>query len=331
MTGVDEQEIAHYVERVRAALADLPPADRDELTEDLVEHLTEVAAEADGSLTERLGPPEAYAAELRSAAGAGTPDSTPNLDQRIATGVLRVRARLRAVDARLGPTIGYASASEFLGLLRPAWWLLRGYLAAMLISVMFGGVPVGLLPRLGGSALAALLLLGVCVVASVWLGRRAAQLRRWPRRLVGAAGAVLAVFAVVGFFEADQDVVDSGYEYYATPVAHDQYRVRDVYVYDSEGRLITGARLFDQDGTPIRLGVPDCLEQTEPPVVSDRVPVVPAYPHCPERAPFRFGPLPAPTPPVPTPPAEPTAAPSPTAAATSTAAPEPTASPSPSA
>ncbi|MBO4207104.1 HAAS signaling domain-containing protein, partial [Micromonospora echinofusca] len=296
MTVVDEQEIARYVEQVRAALADLPPTVRDELTEDLVEHLTEVAAEADGALTERLGPPEAYAAELRSAAGAGTPGQTPNLDQRVATAVLRARARLRAVDARLGPVIGYASASEFLRLLRPAWWLLRGYLAAMLISVMFGGVPVGLLPRLGGSALAALLLLGVCVVTSVWLGRRTPRLRRWPRRLVGASGAVLAVFAVVGFFEADQDVVDGGYGYYAEPVAHERY-VRDVYVYDSEGRLVTGARLFDQDGTPIRLGVPDCPERTglagpmdpEP----DPVPVVPAYPHCPERAPFRFGPAPA--------------------------------------
>ena len=67
---VTEQEITDYVARVRAALADLPPGQRDELTEDLADHLTEVAAEAEGTLVERLGEPETYAAELRAAAGA---------------------------------------------------------------------------------------------------------------------------------------------------------------------------------------------------------------------------------------------------------------------
>jgi hypothetical protein len=53
-----EQEIAGYVERVRQALADLPPTVRDELLEDLPEHLAEVAAEDAGAFAERLGPPE---------------------------------------------------------------------------------------------------------------------------------------------------------------------------------------------------------------------------------------------------------------------------------
>lgn len=65
-------EVADYVAQVRSALADLPAATRDELLEDLTEHLTEVAAEGQGSLAERLGPPAAYAAALRSAAGAPT-------------------------------------------------------------------------------------------------------------------------------------------------------------------------------------------------------------------------------------------------------------------
>ena len=46
MTVMDGPEISGYVERVRAALADLPPEVRDELTEDLPEHLAEVQAEA---------------------------------------------------------------------------------------------------------------------------------------------------------------------------------------------------------------------------------------------------------------------------------------------
>ncbi|MGV9767766.1 HAAS signaling domain-containing protein, partial [Micromonospora tulbaghiae] len=66
---VTGQEITDYVDRVRAALADLPPGVRDELTEELPEHLAEVAAEGEGTLVDRLGTPEAYAAELRAAAG----------------------------------------------------------------------------------------------------------------------------------------------------------------------------------------------------------------------------------------------------------------------
>jgi hypothetical protein len=62
-------EIARYATAVRAAFADRPGPERELLLEDLEDHLQEVAAEAGGSLTERLGRPEAYAAELRASAG----------------------------------------------------------------------------------------------------------------------------------------------------------------------------------------------------------------------------------------------------------------------
>ncbi|MDG4817376.1 hypothetical protein O7628_17940 [Micromonospora sp. WMMD956] len=292
---VTEQEIADYVTRVRAALADLPPHVRDELTEDLPEHLAEVAAESDGSLADRLGAPEAYAMELRAAAGAGGPAAARNLDQRAAAAVAGVRARLRAADVRVGPILGYASASEYLRLLRPAWWVLRGYLAAMLITVVTTGVPFGLLPRLGGSTLAALLLLGVCVVGSVWLGRRTPALTRWPRIALRAGTAVLAIFAFVGFVDADDRLGwnESGYE--STSV--ESPYVSDVYVYDREGRLVEDARLFDQNGNPIRIGYPECERAGLP--ESGRA--LPVYPYCPENAPFQAGPVgarPAPAPPL---------------------------------
>ncbi|MGC4804379.1 HAAS signaling domain-containing protein [Micromonospora sp. DT233] len=282
---VMEQEITEYVTRVRAALADLPPTVRDELTEDLPEHLAEVAAEGDGPLADRLGTPEAYAAELRVAAGARGPAAARTLDQRAAAVAAGLRARLRGADTHIGPILGYASASEYLRLLRPAWWLLRGYLIAMLITVVTTGAPFGLLPRLGGSTLAALLLLAVCVAASVWLGRRNPQLTRWPRIAVRAGTAVLLVFAFVGFVDADDRLGwnESGYQ----PTSEQTSNVRDVFVYDSEGRLVENARLFDQYGNPIRLGYPDC--DTDGLIAAK--PVAPVYPYCPELAPFRSGPL----------------------------------------
>jgi hypothetical protein len=55
---------------MRAALFDLPPAEVDELLEDTEEHVRELAREhGEDQLELRLGSPEVYAAELRSAAG----------------------------------------------------------------------------------------------------------------------------------------------------------------------------------------------------------------------------------------------------------------------
>src|SRR5216683_1249634 len=63
-------DVATYAASVRAALSDLPPDQAEVLLEDLEDHLREIAAEAGGPLTERLGPPEQYAQELRTAYGA---------------------------------------------------------------------------------------------------------------------------------------------------------------------------------------------------------------------------------------------------------------------
>ncbi|WP_446212697.1 HAAS signaling domain-containing protein [Micromonospora sp. IBSANI012] len=317
---VTGQEITDYVERVRAALADLPPAVREELTEDLPEHLAEVAAEDGGSLVERLGEPEAYAAELRAAAGAGERSAgRPGLEQRFGAVAGRVRVRLSGLDTRLGPLLGYASASEFLRLLRPAWWVLRGYLAASLLGAMTGA-PLAVVPRVGSSAMAGLVLLVGCVLASIWLGRRDGELRRWPRFLLRAGTLVLVVFALTALVQVDERARWHGdYGYDPISVRNPYDEVQDVYVYDREGRLVENARLFDQNGTPIRLGWPSCTD----PALPDVNPVQRGYPYCPEQAPFR----PRPPAQVPVPPgtAPTTAAPSATATPTG-AAPTPTVS-----
>jgi hypothetical protein len=328
MTIADEQEIARYVERVRQSLADLPPAVRDDLMEDLPEHLAEVAAEGSGSLVDRVGPPEAYAAELRAAAGVGAPSRAPNLDDRISAAALKVRGRLRALDAKAGPVIGYAKASDFLRLLRPGWWVLRGYLAAMFITVALTGQPFGLLPRLGGSTLAAVLLLAVTVVGSIWVGRRTGGFTRWPRLAVNVATVLLFIFGVAGFLTADQrGLFSSGHDYQPTYNDNPYANVQDVYVYDQEGRLVDGARLFDQNGEPIHLGYPWCTEAQE--MLGDpsgRIPGPPPvrqpYPYCPQGAPF---PVPAPGSPTPAPTASatPTVAPTPTPQSATTPSPLP--------
>ncbi|WBB77438.1 hypothetical protein O7606_14185 [Micromonospora sp. WMMD882] len=317
---VMEQEITAYVERVRAALADLPPTVREELTEDLPEHIAEVAAEGDGTLVERLGEPEAYAAELRAAAGAPVVTG-PNLDQRVAGAMLGLRTRLRTLDGRVGPALGYPTASAYLRLLRPAWWLLRGYLAAMLITAISAGGDVGVLPSLGFSRLAGLVLLAGCVLASLWLGRNGDRFGKWPRRAVLTGSLVLVLFGLVGLAAVDSRARWGGYGYDAVSVDDQYSHIQDVFVYDSEGRLLEGVRLFDQNGTPIRLGWSESCGEFEPAPTSDD-PMRRTYPYCPQRAPFQVrpsppaenaGPAPTPTATVPAPgaPVAPSSAPGP--------------------
>jgi uncharacterized membrane protein len=66
----DGSTTERFLTRMRAALSDLPPAEVDELLEDTEDHVRELAREhGEDQLELRLGNPEAYAAELRSAAG----------------------------------------------------------------------------------------------------------------------------------------------------------------------------------------------------------------------------------------------------------------------
>lgn len=179
MNDTAQDEIAGYVAQVREALGGVPDSTREELLDDLPEHLTEVLAEGNGSLVERLGSPSAYAAELLAAAGlGGEPPARRDQVTELREWAVQVRERsavwLAAADVRVGPVLGYAKASEFLVLLRPAWWVLRGYLVAMVVAQILdtGSEPIGLLPRIGGSELVALMLAAAGIIGSIWLGRR---------------------------------------------------------------------------------------------------------------------------------------------------------------
>ncbi|WP_250028449.1 HAAS signaling domain-containing protein [Paractinoplanes maris] len=289
MNSTAQDEITDYVERVRAALADLPEATRAELLEDLPEHLAEIRAEDTVTLTDRLGTPEAYAAELRTTAAAfvgGFPDPPkrrfePLLEAR--ADVLRILGR---ADVKVGPVIGYPKASDFLVLLRPAWWVLRGYLAAMAVAYFLDAQSsqVGLLPRIGNSTFVALVLLTGFIVVSIAFGRRRYSLSRWPRLAVQAGTVVLMFIAIGGFFSADSDVRDPGYSdvgYSGNGNPYDY--IQDVFVYDNQGRLVPGARLFDQEGQPINMGNPYCSDPDTGEVEHSRNM---GFPFCPEAAPF---------------------------------------------
>ncbi|MFV2019788.1 HAAS signaling domain-containing protein [Micromonospora sp. LOL_023] len=313
MNATTQMEISRYVEQVRAALADLPAPVRDELLEDLPEHLAEVLAEGDGTLVDRLGEPTEYAAELRSSA-ALDPPAPPGIGRRVSAAWQRTRARLDRVDHRVGPVLGHRTTSEFLQSLRPAWWVLRGYLATALFAYLASGELVGPLPAPGGSVPAGLLVLTVLTIGSVWLGRRGPRLSRWPRRVTTMASALVVLWSatfVLFYLPAAEDpfvVTESNVgAVYLSPPLPSPASPQDVYVYDSQGQLVEGARLFDENGEPILLGFPGWCDLTDLERLrigqgilrmGDRLTVYGpnlehTYPLCPERNPFE---LPALTP-----------------------------------
>jgi hypothetical protein len=278
-------EVEAYVAEVRAALADLPAEVREELLEDLPEHLAEVAAEGDEPLRVRLGEPAQYAAELRATVAFGQA-AARRAPLRWAAAVEDVRGRLRTADVRLGAVLGYAKASDYLRLLRPGWWLLRGYLAAMAVAYALDVETMGLLPRVGGGTPLAVVIVVGFMVGSVWLGRRHDSLPPWTRHTLGVSSVVLAVVAIVGFAQVDEDALHPVTSYYQ--VDNSPYGdVQDVFPYDGNGRLLRDVRLFDQDGNPVFIGLQNCE-----PVAGDSN----LYPRCPDQAPFTFpGASPSPT------------------------------------
>jgi hypothetical protein len=107
-------EIATYAADVRAALADVPAVEREELLDDLEDHLLEVAAESDAPLHERLGIPRDYAAELRTAYGTGL--AAPDL-----------RERVRTLWPMIAQTRVWREIKDLLPELQVLWWAFRGH------------------------------------------------------------------------------------------------------------------------------------------------------------------------------------------------------------
>jgi hypothetical protein len=327
VTTVASIEIESYYDRVRAALDGLAPDTRDDLLEDLPDHLAEVLAEGEGSLRDRLGEPEAYADELRAAAGV-EPAAVPTahgVHRALERGLARGSDLVRRFDVQAGRFAGYPRLMDLLRALSPGWWVLRGWIVAQFICGAHHGSWNGFIPRLGNSWPAGLLCTMASIAVSVWMGRRCAGFAVWPRRIMAAASVVIALWAVLVLASS------AGATTYGSGASYDSYGpqygsdVSDVYVYDKDGNAVVGARLFDQDGNPIQIGSTYCLDGSAAPGTGpDGTALEWTYPLCPTgTGPFRSGPGPLPAtaavPPAPAPSGSATTSPSNTPTAKSTA------------
>jgi hypothetical protein len=237
-------EIAQYAAAVGAALADLPQNARDELMEDLPEHLAEVAAEAEAEgvgLADKLGPPATYAAELRASLGHEELQRRARWSDRRA----RLETRLQSLNVRAGHILGYARLTDLLRQLRPAWWVLRGYLAALIVGRALGDSEgQGVLPQFGGNGVIGFFLVIGGIIASVWLGGATVSGGRKTRVFSGALSTGIALYAVLAIVVVDGYLTRGGYS--GDPFEYtSQYQPSDVVVVDTKGHPIGPVGIVD--------------------------------------------------------------------------------------
>lgn len=241
------RDAERYLKDVAPHLVALPAEERADLLEDLAQHLREIAAEEGPPLAERLGPPEAYAAELLASAGVVT-GGRPGVPLLARASRLVERGRRSWAGQeliRLSPV------------LRPAWWVIRAYLAVSFLARAQGvDADTAPIPELLGSRFIGLLAVLAAIPLSVRLGER--SLSRSGRLLVGAAGAVLAIYGLSLLNDAGPTPVNY-VESYGPPAYADKgclvtasgQPITNLYAYDSEGRLLDPVLLFDQDAQPV--------------------------------------------------------------------------------
>lgn len=286
-TTLAKTEVDRYMTAVREALSGV--ADREDLLEDLEQHLLEVAAESEGPLHERLGPPADYAAELVASAGLGasTGPRVPVVDA--------VTRRLRAHADTVGSHPLWVQGSRIAREVAPGWWLARAYVIVLAWSLgneswTLYAFPV---PRvLGRRSIGLVVTVGVAALS--WrLGRRAAASRRTA--LLSLAVTLLALLGALqigdlvrmrvaagavmdeGSVEAEESAWDA-----STLMTGGGRPITNIYPYDAHGQPLDGVLLYDQDGRPIEI-VMEYSEEGAPVVTSYQLdirgrPVTNAFP-----------------------------------------------------
>lgn len=250
-------EVDAFVAEVERRLADLTAEERDELVGGLRADLSERLAEHDGPepADQVLGDPASYAVELRTAAGFAPVMTERRTRRPVAVVVGELldagkRTWVELVDKVPG------SPRAFLESLQPVWWVVRAWVAWMVLQDM-----VHLRVDYG---LDWLVLLVVAVVGSVQLGRAGGMVARIrthvAARLALIGLNVLAVCLLPGAVDRarwatahevlDQQGYDQSAEY-SVGLFHDGVELTNLFPYDSDGKPLTGVQLFTQDGKAV--------------------------------------------------------------------------------
>lgn len=246
MNALESPETTTYAAQVRAALADLPAEEIEELTGGLEADLAESWADSGGV---PLIDPVTYAAELRQAAGLPIGQRRPGAWSRTIT---KWGNRWTAWVSAFRNVPGGAVIVDYVVALRPAWWFLRAWLA---YQVLIGYTVVGRPELIPGGPVKLLALLAL-VAGSVWLGMQ--KLNGFFKGLVilGNIFAIFMLFAVSSSLRFEVQHVETVYEQGdLTGVYLNGDEVTNLFGYDADGNLINQLQLFDQNGNPVETSV----------------------------------------------------------------------------
>ena len=264
-------EVAAFVAEVRARLADLDSEVQEELVGGLDADLVDLVADQGLGA---LGDAQAYADELRAAAGLPLRPSRKPRGRRLAVrriGESWPTAANRLLDSVRGRWLEWATTAwrgpvwDLLVVVRPAWWLLRAWVAVQLMDILTGPwESPTLIPSLGVDGLGAVLVLALAV-PSVLVGLG----RWWPgtaltssvaARIVVLAVNSAAVIGAVGWIDfpasnvtVPRQFVQEGGHRPATVLRVGGERLCNIQAYGAQGNPLIGVQLYDQDGRPINL------------------------------------------------------------------------------
>jgi hypothetical protein len=274
-TAGSSAEIEAYLAAVRAALSDLPEDERADLLAEVEASLVEAVGEGERPIAS-LGPPEAFAAELRASAGLG--------EQAAPAGARSGMRALRAAAEELGRHPALQTAIRLARELAPAWWLVRGCLLVAAFAAATSAswsIAHPWLPHLPSARATALWLI-VAIVVSFAVG-----LRTRGRASRGVLIAVLAidVAALLAVVPVERHVRDapSAFALGAPSVVYvpqtlpglqlDGRQLQNIYPYSRAGKLLHDVLLYDDTGRAIDLGLgPDPLRRTTRGISDELIP-----------------------------------------------------------
>jgi hypothetical protein len=252
--------VAAYLASLRAELDDLPHEEREDLLAEVEASLIDAAEEGERPIAARLGPPEAFAAELRASAGL---HPQPQRAEPPAPSLL---ALARGLASRLAAHRGTVLARRRISELAAIWWLARAYVAVAALTLLVGGewsAAHPAIPHLSGPAPAALVLLAAAI-ASVWLGLRARRGEPGVRLAAIVLNVVLALAALPVLAHA---LDATPYGDFSQPVPPSAVAasvpgglivngkpVRNIYAYSRDGRMLHDVLLYDEAGQPLEIG-----------------------------------------------------------------------------
>jgi hypothetical protein len=245
-------EVDAFVAAVRARFGDLPAEEREDLLDGLEADMSDLVAERG---PEALGDPDAYAAELRAAAG--LPELVPTRQRRVpAIGLGDVLDDLHRFWDRSLDALPH-SPRGFIESLASSWWVLRAFVAWMVVQDMRGGNQVFLTAPW-------LAVLGLMVIASVQLGRGGwglAALKSYASARLVLVGLNLVALAMLpgaldrlNWMAAENRGSDLyGYEWYESPpnqpdpdvITYQDQQVCTLRVVDKLGKRVEGLRVLD--------------------------------------------------------------------------------------